>query len=126
MTTSAKDFGSYTLLREVVAAGTLGVTNAGTASVDMRTCRQGLLMIDLVVGTDVPSDFILQHSHDDSTWATLEAVADADLLASDILTYDLENMERYVRLTWTRALANADSQWCVLVLGDLAVRTPLP
>ncbi len=124
MAVNPKDFGSYCRLREVVASGTLGVTNAGTTAVDMDTCRQGWLIIDQVIGIDVATSFVLQHSPDNITFTTLETVANADLAATALVTYNLENMYRYVRATWTRAAANADSVWCVLVLGDLSVRTP--
>lgn len=121
---SAKDFESYCTVREVVAAGVLGVTNAGTAAVDMATCRQGWLIIDLALVTDIPTNVVLQHSSDNVTFTALETVPDADVAASGLAHYNLENMQRYVRLTWTRALANADSHWCVLVVGDLMVRAP--
>jgi len=119
-----KDFISYCEVEEIVAAGTLGATSAGTASVDLGMCRNALVMIDLVVGTDVPTGVLIQHSPDNVTWTTHTTVANADLAASALQTYDLYNLYRYVRLAWTRATAFGDSQWCVLVIGDLMYRAP--
>lgn len=122
---ASKDFGSYCKVLEVVRAGVLGVTNAGTTAIDMQTCRQGWLIISLNVGSDVATSFVLQHSDDNSTWATLKSVDNADLAADALKKYDLANMKRYVRATWTRAAAAGDSYWAVLVVGDLAVRAPI-
>ena len=125
MSGSAKDFESYAVVRSVIAPAVLGVTNAGTASVDMGMSRQGWLIIDLVVGTDIPTDVVLQHSSDNVTFTNLYAVPDADVAASDLVHYNLPNMQRFVRLTWTRALANADTLWAVHVIGDLMIRAPI-
>ena len=120
----SKDFGSVCITRAVVQAGVLGVTNAGTAAVDMGTSRQGYLIISLTVGTDVPTNVIIQDSADNVTFAALETVVNADVAATGIDVYDMPNMRRYVRATWTRAAAGADSWWSIVAVGDLMVRAP--
>ncbi len=123
---SARDFASYTKTLELVRAGVLGVTNAGTAAIDMRTARVGKLMISLLVGTDVPTNVVLQHSSDGVTWVNLAAPANALFAASTFYELDVANIFRYLRMTWTRAAAGADSWWSILFIADLAVRTPIP
>jgi hypothetical protein len=125
MSGSARDFGSYTEVKELVAAGVLGATNAGTTAQDMGTCRVGRLLISLTVGTDVPTDVVLQHSPDGTTWTNLLAPADANFAATTLYEHDVANMYRYVRMTWTRAAAAGDSYWAIILIGDLAVRAPI-
>ena len=119
-----KDFLSYCEVEQIVAAGVLGVTSAATTAVDLGTCRNALIMIDLVVGTDVPTTVLIQHSPDNVTFTTHTTVANADLAATTLATYDCYNLQRYVRVTWVRAAAAANSFWCVLAIGDLMVRAP--
>ena len=123
---SARDFGSYAKCLELVRAGVMGVTNAGTASIDMRTIRVGRLMISLLVGTDVPTNVVLQHSPDNATWTNLVAPANALFAASTFYQVDVANVYRYLRMTWTRAGVAADSWWSITFIGDLAVVTPIP
>jgi len=126
MAGSARDFGSYGKVLELVRAGVLGVTNAGTTAIDMRTCRNGRLLISQTIGTDVATDFTLEHSYDNSTWATLVEVTDANLAASTLYQVDVANTYRYLRITWTRAAANADTYWAVLYMGTEPVTAPVP
>ena len=126
MSGSAKDFGSYIEVGELVRAGVLGPTSAGTTAVDMRTCRVGRLLISLTVGTDVPTNVVLQHSPDNVTWTNLAAPANALFAASTLYEVDVANLYRYVRMTWTRAAAAGDSYWSIILLGDLAVKAPIP
>ena len=125
MSGSAKDFGSYIEVKELVRASVLGVTNAGTTAQDMGTCRVGRLLISLTVGTDVPTNVVLQHSPDGTTWTALASPANALFAASTLYEVDVANTYRYMRMTWTRAAAGADSYWSVIFLGDLAVRAPI-
>lgn len=118
----AREIYYETLSRAVVQASTLGATSAGTTAVDLGTCRKGLLLISLTVGTDVPTNVVIQHSSDNVTFSTLRAVANADVAATGFHVYQQTRIYRYVRATWTRAAAAADSRWSVVVVGDQAVR----
>ncbi len=120
----SKDFGSVTIARELVKSSVLGVTNAGTDSVDLGLTRQGYLIISLDEGTDVVSDVVLQDSADDVTFATILEVDDADVDSDAFVTYDVPNIRRYARMTWTRAGVAGDSNWSVVLLGSLMVRAP--
>lgn len=124
----ARDFGAFSKTVEVVRAGVLGPTNAGTASQDLGTARQGRLFISLNAVGDVPTNVVLQHSWDNATWTNIQVVPNASLAASTFYQVELTNiaLQRYVRLTWTRATAFGTSHWAVWVVGDLAVISPIP
>ena len=117
-----RDFGSECITRAVVAAGVLGATNAGTTAVDMNDCRNVQIIISNVVGTDVATACTIEHSIDNTTFVTLQAVPNASLAATAFLTYNLSNVYRYVRAAWTRAAAGADSYWTIVAIGDRQVR----
>ena len=119
-----KDFGSYCEAESVVNAGVLGVTNAGTVAVDLGLCRNAWLTINQTIVTDVPTTVLIEHSPDNVTFTTHTTIANADLAATTLATYDLYNLYRYVRLSWVRAAANADSFWSVVIIGDLMIRAP--
>ena len=120
-----RDYAGENYSREIVAAGVLGVTNTGTTAVDMETCRNAVVNISIVVTTDVPTGITIQDSSDNSTFATHTTITASDLAATAFKSYNLANIKRYVRIAWTRAAANADTYWCVIINGDRALRGPI-
>jgi len=116
-----RDLGSVVTANELIAAGVLGAS-ATSASVDLGTSRDAYLIIDLVVGVDVPTSVVIWDSDDNTTFTAHTAIANASLAATTLYTADLTNVRRYVRIVHVRAAANADSAWSVVILGRLRVR----
>ena len=117
-----RDATSETTTKAVVQANVLGATNTGTTAVDMGFSRNVLVTISTTVGSDVASAITLQHSSDNSTFATHTTVTTADLAATGIDTYDLHNCKRYLRIAWTRAASAGDSYWSVTATGYRLIR----
>lgn len=109
----------------MVAASVLAATNTGTTAVDLKTCRSALLLINLTVGTDVPSSVTIQDSADNSTFADHTDIDDTELDATVLYKATLRNLKRYVRIKWTRALSNGDSYWSVELIGFGAQLNPV-
>jgi len=114
------DFASNCRALQNVQEGTvLAVTGNSTAD-DMRTCRNLLVLVDLNVTTDTITNLLLEHSADNVTFTTHSTLA-AALAVDGFTTYSVQNVRRYVRVSWTRVGAGADTTWGVYFVGDLAV-----
>ena len=92
----------------------------------MGTSRNGAVMINQVIVTDVPTTVLIEHSPNNAApWTLHTTIPNADLAATTLAIYDLYNMYRYVRVSWVRALANGDSFWSITIIGDLMYRAPV-
>lgn len=109
----------------MVNAGVLAATNTGTTAVDIKTCRSAVLMINITIGSDVPTSTIIQDSEDNVTFADHTTILDASLAATTLYIATLRNLKRYVRIKWTRAAAGADSYWSVTLTGIQASLNPV-
>ena len=112
---------SSSVNKALVQAAVLGATSAATTAVDLGdttgVSRDALVTVSITVGSDVPTTILLQHSSDNSTFATHTTIANADLAATGIDVYSLRNVKRYLRITWIRAASAGDTYWSVCVTG---------
>lgn len=104
--------------KSLVAASVLAATSAGTTGVDMGTSRHAMLEINLTVGSDVATDFVVQHCDTlAGTYADLLEVTDAELAATALVVKNLPRIKRYLRVKWTRGASGADSYWAINAIG---------
>lgn len=128
---STMDFGSFTLSKQLAAPMDLyaaRTANTTHATVDMRGCRNGYMLVSLSIGTDVPASLVISDSEDNSTFAVLKTVAAATLTlmaSTGLYKIELPNMKRYVKVSaLTVTGTSADSVVSIVLVGKDSVHTP--
>jgi len=121
--------GKAKVLRLIQEGTTLGATDTtmGGTSVDCEDAREGLLIIDIDVGSDVPTALNLEvcETSDGTFTDSAVTITASDLAADGINVYNVTDLKRYARITWTRADSNADTTWAVyLVAFDFRQNPP--
>ena len=109
-------------IQTLVEAAAVGTTSAGTTAVDMKTCRDAVLMINYVQTDDEVTQLVVEHSDDNTTFTTHTSVG---TIADGNTQVNLKNIKRYVRLTYTNASASGNDFWCVMIAGFNAQKSPV-
>jgi len=109
-------------IQVLVEAAAVGTTSAGTTAVDMKTCRDAVLIINYVQTDDAVTLLVVEHSSDNVTFTTHTSVG---TVADGMTKVNLKNIKRYVRLTYTNASATGNDFWCVMIAGFNAQEAPV-
>ena len=106
---------------ELSRANVVGSALAGS-SVDMKTCRDGVVLISLTKGTDSLTAITFQDSPDDSTFTTHTSIT--SVTSSGFSKTNVKDIKRYCKINWTGD-SNTDSYACALLVGFRAIKKPV-